>query len=502
MGEGGVGCGFVPGWGAGGVGGSAGTRQVPQLQGTPPARAAPVRRTAARAHACPCTGPHAPAGQHPSPPASPCPLQRWRRRRPAPAREPGSGRGSAPNRFPRAAGHRHRQRRMSKAWRRGRMEGGEHGEEAEAGGGHGSHKKKHKKHKKKHKKKHHHEVAGPPPEPTAGLRKPQLKLKIKLGGQILGTKSVPTFTVVPEAPRSPSPLMVADEEEEPTEGVPIEQYRAWLDEDSNLDPSPLPDLDSENCFPSREDDDEEEERWLDALEKGELDDNGELKKEVDESLLTARQKALLHKQQSQPLLELPMGYKAKELTEEMLVKREERARKRRLQAAKKAEENKNQTIERLTKTNKAKAWPCPCCPPRPPLCPHLSSAASLAAPTTSAMPAPALGCRSAAWPATGGIFSCRRQWPRGRGQGGGTSPPAMDRGGRGCEVAPEVTVGVLGGRGIPGGAGPGAGPAVAPPPGAAGFIKGGWCRSRVCPCPRGALWYGPGTPLGCVMVRP
>lgn len=66
------------------------------------------------------------------------------------------------------------------------------------------------------------------------------------------------------------------------------------------------------------------------------------------------QKALLHKQQSQPLLELPMGYKAKEVTEEMLVKREERARKRRLQAAKKAEENKNQTIERLTKTSKAK----------------------------------------------------------------------------------------------------------------------------------------------------
>ncbi|NXY88279.1 IN80B protein, partial [Alcedo cyanopectus] len=222
--------------------------------------------------------------------------------------------------------------------------------------GHGSHKKKHKKHKKKHKKKHHQDTAGPPPpapEPPAGLRKPQLKLKIKLGGQILGTKSVPTFTVVPEAPRSPSPLMVVDEEEEPTEGVPIEQYRAWLDEDSNLEPSPLPELDPESCFPAREEE-EEEERWLDALEKGELDDNGELKKEVDESLLTARQKALLHKQQSQPLLELPMGYKAKEVTEEMLVKREERARKRRLQAAKKAEENKNQTIERLTKTSKAK----------------------------------------------------------------------------------------------------------------------------------------------------
>lgn len=49
-----------------------------------------------------------------------------------------------------------------------------------------------------------------------------------------------------------------------------------------------------------------------------------------------------------------MGYKEKEMTAEMLQKREERARKRRLQAAKKAEDNKNQTIERLTKTSKSK----------------------------------------------------------------------------------------------------------------------------------------------------
>ena len=66
------------------------------------------------------------------------------------------------------------------------------------------------------------------------------------------------------------------------------------------------------------------------------------------------QKALLHKEQGQPLLELPMGYNEKVMTAEMMVKREERARKRRLQAAKKAEDNKNQTIERLTKTSKAK----------------------------------------------------------------------------------------------------------------------------------------------------
>ena len=38
-----------------------------------------------------------------------------------------------------------------------------------------------------------------------------------------------------------------------------------------------------------EDTSDEEQAWLDALEKGELDDNGEVKKARDESLLTARQ---------------------------------------------------------------------------------------------------------------------------------------------------------------------------------------------------------------------
>ncbi|MED6263364.1 hypothetical protein CHARACLAT_003900 [Characodon lateralis] len=212
---------------------------------------------------------------------------------------------------------------------------------------HSFHKRKHKKHKK-HKKKHHSFAEAPEPEPIPVpiLRPPsQFRLKIKLGGQTLGTKSVPTFTVHPGVARPPSPLMILDndvdddddDDDEPS--VPLEQYRAWLD------------IDSDSMLGGPVD---EEERWLDALEKGELDDNGELKKEIDESLLTARQKALLHKQQSQPLLELPMGYKEKEMTAEMMQKREERARKRRLQAAKKAEENKNQTIERLTKTSKAK----------------------------------------------------------------------------------------------------------------------------------------------------
>lgn len=52
--------------------------------------------------------------------------------------------------------------------------------------GHGVHKKKHKKHKKKHKKKHHQEEEAGPTQPSPA--KPQLKLKIKLGGQVLGTK--------------------------------------------------------------------------------------------------------------------------------------------------------------------------------------------------------------------------------------------------------------------------------------------------------------------------
>ncbi|CAF90536.1 unnamed protein product, partial [Tetraodon nigroviridis] len=229
---------------------------------------------------------------------------------------------------------------------------------------HSVHKRKHKKHKK-HKKKHHSFAEAPEPEPVVMPRPPpQLRLKIKLGGQTLGTKSVPTFTVHPGVACPPSPLLIIhndidmddddddnNDEDDDEPSVPLEQYRAWLDEDSNLATSPMPDMDSDSLLGGPVD---EEERWLDALEKGELDDNGELKKEVDESLLTARQKALLHKQQSQPLLELPMGYKEKEMTAEMMQKREERARKRRLQAAKKAEENKNQTIERLTKTSKTK----------------------------------------------------------------------------------------------------------------------------------------------------
>ena len=43
---------------------------------------------------------------------------------------------------------------------------------------------------------------------------------------------------------------------------------------------------------SDEDTSDEEKQWLDALEKGNLDDKGELRKNSDISLMTARQVAL------------------------------------------------------------------------------------------------------------------------------------------------------------------------------------------------------------------
>ncbi|XP_013881519.1 INO80 complex subunit B isoform X2 [Austrofundulus limnaeus] len=271
---------------------------------------------------------------------------------------------------------------------------------------HSIHKRKHKKHKK-HKKKHHSFAEAPEPEPVPlPVPRPpsQLRLKIKLGGQTLGTKNVPTFTVHPGVARPPSPLMIIDndvdddddddDDDEPS--VPLEQYRAWLD------------LDSDSMLGGPVD---EEERWLDALEKGELDDNGELKKEVDESLLTARQKALLHKQQAQPLLELPMGYKEKEMTAEMMQKREERARKRRLQAAKKAEENKNQTIERLTKTSKAKIKSLKEKRSKHSQCPmvHYSDSAqgiTISFPSGVSAPVPAPRCPAPVAPVNCGVGGC------------------------------------------------------------------------------------------------
>lgn len=123
------------------------------------------------------------------------------------------------------------------------------------------------------------------------------------------------------------------------------------------------------------------------------------------------QKALLHKQQSQPLLELPMGYKEKEMTAEMMQKREERARKRRLQAAKKAEENKNQTIERLTKTSKAKIKSMKERKSKQSQCPMVRYSDSvqgiaISFPTGASAPTPAPPCPPPRAPVNCGVSGC------------------------------------------------------------------------------------------------
>uniref|UniRef100_S4RWS6 INO80 complex subunit B-like conserved region domain-containing protein n=1 Tax=Petromyzon marinus TaxID=7757 RepID=S4RWS6_PETMA len=231
------------------------------------------------------------------------------------------------------------------------------------------HKKKHKKHKKHKRRRDGVGAEGEVSfssetlESDSTTGKPQLKLKIKIGGHMLSTTSFFTFTVVrrnkkKSLPRNrclfrhPSSGEVDESKISPSPSAPTPLlfYFMWERDDSDGDPPALPDAESGP-------EDEEEKRWLDALERGELDDNGELKKEVDESLLTPRQRALLHRDAAptQPLLELPMGYKEKEMTAEMLMKRAERARTRRLQAARKAEESRKQTIERLTKTGRAKS---------------------------------------------------------------------------------------------------------------------------------------------------
>ena len=54
-------------------------------------------------------------------------------------------------------------------------------------------------------------------------------------------------------------------------------------------PSPPSSLKKDKKNKDDDDTSDEEREWLEALEKGNLDDNGEVRKEKDISLLTARQ---------------------------------------------------------------------------------------------------------------------------------------------------------------------------------------------------------------------
>ena len=74
---------------------------------------------------------------------------------------------------------------------------------------------------------------------------------------------------------------------------------------------------------------DDEDLWLEALEKGELDDNGEIPKSRDPSLMTARQRALLNRNSS--ILVEEVSSTNREETEEEKNKRLEKNRKRKLQ---------------------------------------------------------------------------------------------------------------------------------------------------------------------------
>jgi INO80 complex subunit B len=106
-----------------------------------------------------------------------------------------------------------------------------------------------------------------------------------------------------------------------------------------------------------DDDDDDEKEWLDALESGDLDENGELKHDKDTSVLTARQRALLYGRQQGDVTALPIFSKhhTTALSDEQLNRRQLRAKKRRERALEKAEKDKKETLDRLLKKQDSKA---------------------------------------------------------------------------------------------------------------------------------------------------
>ncbi|CAH1800425.1 unnamed protein product [Owenia fusiformis] len=186
--------------------------------------------------------------------------------------------------------------------------------------------KKHKKHKKKHKKKKDETSFSSEPSSDLGSSpatpsKPSIKLKIKLGGKTLTSKDVPPPKAKEQANREGP---VADNE---------------------------PDIKTKS---KGDDTSDEEEVWLKALEKGELDDYGRVKADKDLSLMTARQRAMIVGQSEAELMQLPTGYKKSDLTDEQKERRKQRADKRKVLAHEKREKDKKQTIDRLLKKQESK----------------------------------------------------------------------------------------------------------------------------------------------------
>uniref|UniRef100_A0A182X5E5 INO80 complex subunit B-like conserved region domain-containing protein n=1 Tax=Anopheles quadriannulatus TaxID=34691 RepID=A0A182X5E5_ANOQN len=109
----------------------------------------------------------------------------------------------------------------------------------------------------------------------------------------------------------------------------------------------------------------EEERWLDAIESGKLEEvDDELKKikPKDPRLMTARQRAMYERgtdKEAAPgvelLMSLPTGYKEKVMTEEAIQKAQLKSQKRKQMADEKREKDKKKTMERLLKKQDSKS---------------------------------------------------------------------------------------------------------------------------------------------------
>ncbi|KAL5477150.1 hypothetical protein EMCRGX_G023900 [Ephydatia muelleri] len=129
----------------------------------------------------------------------------------------------------------------------------------------------------------------------------------------------------------------------------------------------------------------EEEEWLEALEAGDVDERGYLPQKK-ESVLTARQRAMLGTSEETGLMELPSGKPIKEMTEEMLLKKSEKNRKRRLQALKRKEKDKADTVRKLIeKQSKKKEEDKPKQPTKPAI-PHIRYVNSASIGTSLSLP--------------------------------------------------------------------------------------------------------------------
>lgn len=220
--------------------------------------------------------------------------------------------------------------------------------------------KKHKKHKKKHKKRKDHDLDQFTLGTPGSLAKPTIKLKLKIGGQMLGTKNITHVEQKQKDSSEDSQDQIIDVLNDTWGSPPSAAITATITSSSVTDMSSgvtdmssvlglASTLDSTGVVEKKEDTSDEEKEWLEALERGDLDDSGMLKKRKDPKLLTVRQRALIHGNKEEALLELPSGYKQVELTEEQQLKRQQRAKKRRQQAHEKREKDKKLTLDRLLK---------------------------------------------------------------------------------------------------------------------------------------------------------